>query len=434
MKRISLIALIITAMFVNTRCKKNDSTINIPTVKQSDPQVVYDWYNLQLRILLERNSALNGVYFGYIGIGLYESARFEFKNSVSLSVKLNQMPQMPAIQSSVSYDGPVSANAAMAGMLRYFYTGLTTANLASIDSLEKTYNQKLYTAADSATFNRSQAFGQSIATAIHDWYLTDNFNPSNTGYVPTVFPGAWVPTPPAFLNGVMPYISSARTYFSSNLTAVAPAFPNAYSEDTSSNFYKVIKNVYDVSKALTADQKSTALYWVDQGNGVGYTPAGHHISIILQALEQKKVTLPVAAEAFAKAGIAERDATIVCFRSKYSYNLIRPVTYIRKFIDSTWMPFIVTPPHPEYPAAHALVTGSVMQALTGVLGDNVSFTDHTYDFRNLASRTFPSLFKAAEDAGISRLYGGIHTQTSIDTGLSLAHEVGGRAGDIKLHD
>jgi hypothetical protein len=151
-------------------------------------------------------------------------------------------------------------------------------------------------------------------------------------------------------------------------------------------------------------------------------------------LENTGASLAVAAEAYAKAGIAERDATIVCFKSKYTYNLLRPVTYIRKLIDPAWLPFIATPPHPEYPAAHAFITGSVMQAVTEVLGDNVAITDHTYDFRGWTSRPYGSLFKAAEEAGISRLYGGIHYLTSINIGLSLAHELGSRVGNIKLHD
>jgi hypothetical protein len=320
-------------------------------------------------------------------------------------------------------------------LLRSFNTGLTSANNASIDSLENAYNEKLKSEEDLTSFERSQAFGRSIATAIRNWSLTDNFNPSNAGYVAPVFPGAWEPTPPAFVNPpVNPYLSNARPFLQSNLTNVAPALPAAYSEDPNSDFYKIAKNVYDVSKTLTAEEKNIALFWVDQGNGTAYTPPGHDFSIVTQALEKTGASLGVAAEVYAKAGIAERDATIVCFNSKYTYNLVRPVTYIRKLIDPNWLPFIATPPHPEYPAAHAFITGSVMQSVTAVLGDDVAITDHTYDFRGWAPRSYGSLFKAAEEAGISRLYGGIHYLTSINTGLSLAHDLGSSVGDIKLHD
>lgn len=172
---------------------------------------------------------------------------------------------------------------------------------------------------------------------------------------------------------------------------------------------------------------------MDQGNGIGYTPNGHQLSLVVQALEQTKSNMAVAAEAFAKATIAQRDALIVTFKSKYTYNLLRPAMYLSKLIDPNWLPLIPSPPHPEYPAAHAVVTGAAMQALARVLGDNVTITDHTYDFRGYPTRTYTTLFKAGEEAGISRLYGGIHYQQSIDIGLSIAKEIGNSVGDIKVY-
>lgn len=403
-----------------------------PGGKDNSAQVAIDWYTMQLRILLERNSALNGAYFAYIGIGLYEAVQPGIKNGVSLSTKLNQMPDMPARQFNAEYDWQVSANAALASLIRYYYGGLTPANNTSIDSLENAYNQKLKTSISDATFTRSQEFGRSIATAVYNWSLTDNFNPSNAGYVPPVFPGAWIPTPPAFVNGVLPYISEARPLLSSINGSKADPFPYPYSEEAGSDFYNVVKKVYDVSKALTQEEKDIASFWVDQGNGVGFTPPGHDFSIISQVLLQLRSDLFTAAEAYAKAGIAEREATIICFRSKYTYNLIRPVSYIQKVIDPAWLPFIVTPPHPEYPAAHAFVTGSVMKAVEEVLGNNIRFTDHTYDFRGWKARSFKNLFAAGEEAGISRLYGGIHYLPSIQIGLNLADDLGKKIGKVKL--
>ena len=397
--------------------------------------VATDWYNLQLRILLERNSALIGVHFAYIGIGLYESVRHGIKNSVSFSSKLNQMPAMPDKENNNGYNWEVSANAAMASMTRQFYQGLTAANKASIDSLEHAYNERNNPEV-STTFQRSQTFGRSVADAIYKWFLTDNINTSNAGYVlPPPVPGAWVPTPPAFVPiPVNPFLGAARTFLASNTNSIAPPFVTTYSEDPASDFYKIGKQVYDVFNNLTQDQKNIALFYVDQGNGTGYTPPGHDFKIITQAIEQNGGNLGTVAEAYAKAGIAERDASIVCFRSKYQYNLLRPVTYIRKLFDPNWLPFIPTPPHPEYPAAHAMVTGAVMQAAARVLGDNVAFTDHSYDFRGFPSRAYNSLFAAGEEAGISRLYGGIHYLPSINTGLAQAKEIGNKIGDIQLHD
>jgi len=406
-----------------------------PKASHVSAAVAIDWYKLQLRLLLERNSTLNGAYFGYMGIGLYESVRYGIQNSVSLSTKLFQMPQMPARENNNGYDWQVSANAAMAAMLRAFNTGLTAANLTSIDSLENAYNQKLFSDdSDSGSFKRSQAFGRSVARTMYDWFLTDNLNLSNAGYVPPVFPGAWVPTPPAFGPPINTYFATGRTFLTADQNIVAPAFPAPYSEVVNSDFYNIVKIDYDVSKTLTTDQKNIALFWVDQGNGIGYTPNGHELALTTEALQQTHASLATAAEAYAKVTIAERDALIVVFKSKYVYNLLRPVTYIRKVIDATWLPLIPTPSHPEYPAAHSLITGAAMQALERVLGANVSVTDHTYDFRGYPSRTYSSITDAGAEAGISRLYGGIHYLPSINIGLSMGRDIGNRVGDIKLHD
>ena len=432
-KKIVQTCIILSVSFMFFGCNKLSDILNgHHDPKPAAAQVALDWYKLQLRILLERNSSLNGVYFGYIGIGLYEAVRNENKDAASFSSKLYQMPAMPSRDKSKEYDWEESANAALAGLTRSYFTGLTPANIVSIDSLENVYNKRSTDRNGTATFTRSQEFGRSIAKAVYNWSLTDNFNPSNAGYTPPVFPGSWVPTPPALANGVMPFLSTARPFLAAHVSAKASPFPIPYSEFSTSDFYKMVKKVYTVSQSLTTEQKNIALFFIDQGNGVGYTPAGHDMSVVIQALETTEANLLTAAEAFAKAGIAERDATIVCFKSKYLYNLIRPVTYIQKLIDPNWQPFIVTPPHPEYPAAHSFVTGAVMQAVTHVLGDHVKITDHTYDFRGWNPRVYNSLFKVAEEAGISRLYGGIHYVTSIDAGLSYGEDVGNRIGKLKM--
>jgi hypothetical protein len=434
MKKILFILTIFATIFTFTGCQKLNDFIHIDHPDKdakADASVAIDWYRLQTRILLERNTTMNAAYFGYLGVGLYEAVRHETKNSVSLSTKLNQMPLMPDINDQ-SYDWVLSANAVMADMLRSFNTGLTPANLASIDSLENAYNQNSHTNPSSDKFLRSQAYGKSIAAAMHDWFLTDNFNPGNAGYVPPVFFGAWVPTPPAFANGINPYLSSARFFLASNASITIPPAPYPYSEDANSDFYKMVKKVYDVSKTLTTDQKNLALFFNDQGNGIGFTPGGHHFTTIIQILEAKKVSLAVAAEVFAKAGIAERDGTIIAFTGKYQNNQMRPVTYIRHLIDTGWLPLIITPPHPEYPAAHATATGSVMQAVATVLGNKFSFEDHSYDFRGYPAQSFTTIFGVAEASGMSRLYGGIHYLPSIKEGWDLAKQVGTAVGDIKL--
>jgi membrane-associated phospholipid phosphatase len=111
------------------------------------------------------------------------------------------------------------------------------------------------------------------------------------------------------------------------------------------------------------------------------------------------------------------DAFVACWHQKYGYNLLRPVTYVRRHFDPTWLPVLVTPPFPEYPSGHSVQSGAAFQVLTDLYGQNYGFVDHTHDNRGLSPRSFDSFLDAAEEAAISRLYGGIHFRAAIDNGV-----------------
>lgn len=417
---------------VNSKDKTNASAAHISSA------VATDWYKLQVNMMLHANPATNGALnaeaFGYIGIALFESVRSGIKNSISLSQSLYQMPEMPQPDNN-GYDLQVGANAALAAMVRDMYPWLTPANKASVDSLENAWNEKVLLSTESEKFKRSQDFGRAVAAAVYAWSKNDNYNVTNTGYVlPTGF-GIYIPTPPAFGNPILPFISLARPFVQEDGTGVAPPPPFAYSETPGSDFYKMVKDVYDVSKTLTTEQRNMALFWNDAGVNVGYTPQGHIMNVATQAIEQSGVDLGIAAEGYAKAGIGIREAQLTCFRSKFTYLQMRPVSYIRKVIDPTWSPLITTPAHPEYPAAHAYVTSATLRALSWALGSNTPVVDHSYE--NVSSvygapRTYSTLDKVGEESGNSRRYGGIHYLPSIMTGLAEGRMIGDRVGKIKM--
>jgi hypothetical protein len=146
--------------------------------------------------------------------------------------------------------------------------------------------------------------------------------------------------------------------------------------------------------------------------------------IAAQVIEQRGLALDVAAETFAKVGIAVADAFVSCWWSKYRYNLLRPITYVQKVLmDPDWTIPLVTPPFPEYTSGHSAQSGSTAQVLTDLFGA-VAFIDHTHDARGLPARSFDSFFEAAEEAAISRLYGGIHFRSAIELGVEQGKCVG----------
>ena len=320
----------------------------------------------------------------------------------------------------------------MAFMSRTMIPGLSAANKASIDSLENAYNEKIQPNPNSEVFARSKAFGLAIAQAVFDWSKSDKFDLAGAPYTPPVFPGSWEPTPTAFAPAAAPYVKNCRPFFAGHTSGVTPAFPISYSEVIGSDFYNLEKGMYDLNKSLTDEQKAIAIFWNDLGTGIGVTPAGHSISIVSQIIDNENLNLGLAAMAYAKCGMGLWDGFILVFRSKYEYNLLRPVTYIRKVIDPNWLPLIPTPNHPEYPAAHAYVTSSAMAAVASVIGNNHVFTDHTYDFVGYSPRSFTILLAVGEESGISRLYGGIHYLPSINTGVLYGQKAGNDVGTLKM--
>ncbi|HEV8675305.1 MAG TPA: vanadium-dependent haloperoxidase [Methylomirabilota bacterium] len=155
------------------------------------------------------------------------------------------------------------------------------------------------------------------------------------------------------------------------------------------------------------------------------TPPGHSVSILTEVIRAHGFALDLAAEAYARLGIAVADAFIACWRTKFHYNLLRPVTYIRAVIDAGWTPVLTTPPFPEYTSGHSVQSGAAAQVLTDMLGP-LPFIDQTH----LPPRAFDSFFEAAEEAAISRLYGGIHFRPAIERGLEQGICVGQAVGAL----
>ena len=87
----------------------------------------------------------------------------------------------------------------------------------------------------------------------------------------------------------------------------------------------------------------------------------------------KKLSLQDAAVLYCKHGIAGNDAAISCVKTKFHYNLVRPITYIRTVLGhSEWHPVVHTPPFPEYTSAHAAISMACASVLEETFGKNYS--------------------------------------------------------------
>ncbi|MEP7319387.1 MAG: haloperoxidase, partial [Panacibacter sp.] len=99
-------------------------------------------------------------------------------------------------------------------------------------------------------------------------------------------------------------------------------------------------------------------------------------------------------------------------------------TAIRKYIDPQWTPLLQTPPFPEYLSGHSVISAASAVILTHYFGDSFSYTDSVEVTYGLPSRTFKSFQQAAEEAGVSRFYGGIHFMDAITNGQQQGAKVG----------
>jgi hypothetical protein len=149
-------------------------------------------------------------------------------------------------------------------------------------------------------------------------------------------------------------------------------------------------------------------------------------------LRSNGLDLAGAAECYLKVGIAVSDAFVTCWDTKYRYNLLRPVTYIRSLIDDQWSPLLATPPFPEFTSGHSVQSAAAFQVMADLFGDEQQLVDHTHDARGLTPRTFTSFSRCAEEAAISRLYGGIHFRPAIDLGLDQGRCVADAVSRLRL--
>jgi hypothetical protein len=385
--------------------------------------VATSWFELSLELVQDTQGFSPPVAsraFGYMGVTLYESVLPGMESYQSLAGQLNGLTSLPKVEDKQIYDWSVAANSALAEMTRKLSVNANDEGKAKIEQLE----QALLSSSSPEVIERSEIFGRAIAEAIYAWSLEDG-SQTQLEYAVSTNAGAWQPTAPKFANALLPHWGDNRPFAlnAGDECEIAPA--PVYSEEKDSAFYQEGLEVYTTSQTLTDEQREIALFWSDDP-GKTATPPGHWLSILNQVVNEQNLSLNRAAEAYAKLGIAVADSFIGCWSAKYDYNLLRPITYIHNVIDENWQPLLTTPPFPEYPSGHSVQSGAAAFVLTELFGEAFAFTDHTHDGHGLQARSFSSFQQAAEEAAVSRLYGGIHFRAAIEKGLEQGECIGNK--------
>jgi len=385
-----------------------------PKVETFDPDVATQWFD---RLYLEVKASGTAPpqasrMYGYAALALYEGIVTGMPDHNTLQGQLEAFPAgtIPAPTNAV-HDWPSVANRALSVVC----TGLLPAGQVNFDALEAQIAADVEVGLTQVVIDRSVQYGEDVGNAILAFAATDGvagLAACNGAFVPpiTVPNGAWTGTG----LGLQPCWGTLRTFALTAADECAAFGHPAYDTATTSAIYSHALVVYnttgDAGANLTADQTDIANYWADGATATG-TPGGHWISIVRVVAAAEGLKLDVVAEAYARVGIAIHDAFIACWDAKFDTYLLRPVTYIRDNIDAGWDPLLTTPNFPTYTSGHSTQSGAASTVLTGQFG-SLAFTDTTHSDLNPAlaasDRSFGSFAQAANEAAISRLYGGIH--------------------------
>ncbi len=366
--------------------------------------------------------------FAYMGLALYESVVGGMPENGSIAASLHGVERLPENKGTKCW--PLVASAAMAEVMRGLWGDATNAaakNITDIDALEQQIANGFEV--QGSLERRSIAYGHAVGAAVYQTSRDDGEDRSYltnlpAGYTPPACDGCWEPTAPGQL-ALQPFWKSTMTTFVLTPGDCSGDGPPAFSASPASEAYKEAYEVYATGKSLTPEQVTIARFWAD-GSGTINGP-GHSLSTTSQVLRLMNANLAEAAETYGRVGLAVADAVYAVWWSKYTYNWIRPVTYVNRYIDEAWIPLLPTPPFPEYTSAHSGQTSAAIDTLIALWGD-VGYTDHTHDADGFAPRRFARLTDSMNETAVSRLYAGIHFRSAISDGIGqgqcVAEEVG----------
>lgn len=373
-------------------------------------------------------------FYAYCLLAGYQTAsRYQPAGFPTMQGTLNGMP---AIHSFTAADSVFYAFAALYAVLEtgknIMPSGYMLAEKQT--ALEQTFRNK---GLPEKLIAGSKAAANAISRAVLNYAAADGYARLTAfpRYRPSNDPAAWQPTPPDWMAAVEPNWNTLRPFFLESAQQFRPADPVPFSAEPGSPFMALVREVYDTGRNLSPEQRETAEFWDCNPFAVQHaghlmigmkkiSPGGHWMNICGLACEQQKRSFREGLIAHTALALTMADAFIGCWDEKYRGNRIRPVTIINRTIDANWQPLLQTPPFPEYPSGHSMVSAAAAEVLTHFLGDNRSFTDHTQTLYGMKPRTFRSFRQAAAEAAVSRVYGGIHFRDAADQGLITGRQIG----------
>jgi membrane-associated phospholipid phosphatase len=373
--------------------------------------------------------------YAYASVAAYETLRPDHPGYRTLAGQLNGLTPVPAPSPDSEYYLP------LASVHAFMTVGKAlTFSRQRMDSLRSDLDERIRRTRGgipARVAERSIAYGDRVAQHILAWASEDHYlrtrGEPKYGVTPT--PGRWVPTPPAYMDAVEPHWGELRPFVMDSGSQYRPQPALAFDLAKASPYSRQLREVYETGKHLTHEQRAIASFWDCnpyvmnvQGHTMfatkKVTPGGHWMGITAIAARKAGADLMRSAEAHARTAIALADGFISAWEEKYHSSRIRPETVINNHVDARWEPLLQTPPFPEYPSAHSVISTAAAIVLTDEFGSAFAFVDSTEAEFGLPSRSFSSFKEAAAEAALSRLYGGIHYRQAIEEGAAEGRRVG----------
>ena len=419
---------VLCSFFLWFSCAKKEAFV--PVLQPSDMErVIQQMTDVMIHDIT--NPPLAARFFAYSCLAAYEVVALNDPAFISLKGKLNEFPELNRQEVTAEINKDIAALLAV-----YETAKVLQPSGKLMGELEQKWIDSLLNKGVSAEImKQSLDFAKTVSVQILKYAKADRYNKISAlpRYTPRNVEGTWYPTPPGYFPPVEPHFNTIRSFTLERPDQFKPEPPIPFSADKKAPFYTLMAEIKNLS--LSQEQKEIAAFWdcnpfalFDNGHLlVGMkkiSPGAHWMGIANIACVDAKVSFSKAIEVNTILAIGLMDGFQSCWDEKYRSNRIRPETAIRKYLDPKWTPFLQTPPFPEYLSGHSTISSVSSVILTHFFGKEFTYTDTVEERYGLKARTYSSFEEAAEEASISRFYGGIHFMDAIENGQKQGNAVG----------
>jgi PAP2 superfamily len=457
-KSSKILFLLLLALLSFESCRDIEVPTEKVTAHKFDGKVYWHWHEK----FLEIDRYAKGYRPGpgpralcYLNFSAYEAIVSGIPENNSMA-NLYADISIPKTDENLEYYWPACVNESFAFLMKRYFFHMEGEYADLFKSIEAKRNELHSEYANKTTpeiLERSEKHGIAVAQAVYDWSKTDAIghnaflDPAPSSYSAPVGPGLWYGQSPG-QRPMFPYWGETRLMAMRRDEIIAKP-PIPYSEDVNSLFYTQAMEVYNTVNNIKNNGPGAyealwlAEFWSDDMLGVTFAPPPRLFAILNQINAREDLNLAESAEIYNKLGFALNDAGVAIWKSKFTYNVERPFSYINRIVSrdypeaATWQSILdnritnvsgITPPFPAYPSGHSGFGGAGGKILSSYFEftdkhpGTYTFTDNCHKDRtpfNGTPRTFASFNDMAKEDAYSRIPLGVHFRMDCDEGLRL---------------